>query len=188
LSSIEKIIEILHRQPDQENYLVAENFVPSLYPLIKNNGNNLNQLECSEIFKLILNQPRDEDEEVEIEHVDVTPPKYIKTISDEGYNSPIAKQELISSHSSPQFQPIRMPYPSPIYNSIGNPYFSFLPFFAQNRMFPPMMSHPSDLVVNSDERKYTRHAKPPYSYSSIIMLALLTDEKRALPLREIVRR
>ena len=37
-------------------------------------------------------------------------------------------------------------------------------------------------------RKYTRHPKPPYSYSSIIMLALLTEESRQLPLRKIIER
>ena len=33
-----------------------------------------------------------------------------------------------------------------------------------------------------------RHPKPPYSYSSIIMLALLTEETRQLPLRKIIER
>ena len=39
-----------------------------------------------------------------------------------------------------------------------------------------------------NSRKYTRHPKPPYSYSSIIMLALLTEESRQLPLRKIIER
>ena len=34
----------------------------------------------------------------------------------------------------------------------------------------------------------SRHPKPPYSYSSIIMLALLTEETRQLPLRKIIER
>ena len=41
---------------------------------------------------------------------------------------------------------------------------------------------------SSSSRKYTRHPKPPYSYSSIIMLALLTEESRQLPLRKIIER
>ena len=75
-------------------------------------------------------------------------------------------------------------------------FYSMLPFLNhQNAHVTPFLmgegSRQAEAVSQNspnDERKYTRHAKPPYSYSSIIMLALLTDEARALPLREIVRR
>lgn len=53
---------------------------------------------------------------------------------------------------------------------------------------PTLMRSSQALTSGNSSRKYTRHPKPPYSYSSIIMLALLTEESRQLPLRKIIER
>lgn len=219
LYSIHRSINILVKNPDEDNYLLADSFVDSLYPIIKKYGNSLHEFTIQRIQHSLLVDKNNIEEshddgipDVEIEDVTtlVQTARSQKTLSDEGYISPITKTDnemtLSPMANFPhmfQKNALMMKnmtnpfvYSGSLYNPLQVPnFYSILPFLSQASMqsgfYLPQMNIGRPLVVESnqtDDRKYTRHAKPPYSYSSIIMLALLTEETRALPLREIVRR
>ena len=207
IDSLRSDSDFLAKKVDQENYLFAGGFVSSLHPLLKTHGHELHQLTARQIQQNLISTSNEPAVCGESESS--------KPLSDEGYNSPIAKSDELKSSttvSAPfsNFSPsvfaknplwmknLAFGYPRPpLYSPMQMPnVYNLLPFLSQAAMrpgcyLPTTLSNARQLIEHSnanDERKYTRHAKPPYSYSSIIMLALLTDESKALPLREIVRR
>ena len=211
IDAIDESMDILQRHADEDNYLLVGNFVESLFPVIKNFGTTLRDLSSQQIQQLLFcNKPSNDIEDSQNAVIRKTP-------SDEGYNSPVRKGDGVITPPFSRLPPTSLPqmlqknvfwmknmaspfgYPGSLYNPLNlQGLYGMLPFLSQASMHNnlymqqnvPLMTPPitPEPVSQSDERKYTRHAKPPYSYSSIIMLALLTEETRALPLREIVRR